>query len=303
MQLRKVAVGVDFSEESEHALEQAALIAKRFDSELVVLHVGAVAPPATRSLLPSVRVWERIVDQQAAEERVKIKAVADRLTKEGLKASHLCIDGDPAEELAKATDDLGADLLVVGTHGHTGAKLFLLGSVAQRAVRRARCDVLVCRELPQPSPPKNILVATDFSAHAERALEVAMELATSESRIDIVHCVSPISLTGHAEEGFSLADLWEQIKQEAEEQGKELLEAKKDKGMDLHFEVVEDAAAAGVLAKAKDSSTTYDLIVLGSHGRRGFRRFFLGSVAEKVVRHAPCSTLVVHRIEDREDQE
>jgi nucleotide-binding universal stress UspA family protein len=304
MGIKKIAVGVDFSEESQNALELASCIARRGDAELVLMHVGPVALPGTGSVLPSVRVWERIVDQRAAEERLKVKALAQGLVDKGLEASHYSVEGDPADELAKAAEELEVDLIAVGTQGLTGARLFMLGSVAQRVVRRSRCSVLVSRSGSDwESGPKRILVATDFSSHADEALRTAIELAADQASIDIVHFfhvpVPAAPLAGHASGEPSLAALVEDLEKDAKAEGAKLLAEHQSSGVKLSFHTEGSPAASGVISYAKEDAGRYDLVVVGSHGRRGFRRFFLGSVAEKVVRHSPCSTLVVHRSEDR----
>lgn len=305
MDIRKIAVGVDFSVESEHALEQAACIAKRCGSKMVLMHVCPVSAPGTGSVLPSVRVWERVVDQKSAQDRLQVKVLAQSLAKQGLAATHFTVEGDPADELAAATDDQSIDLLAVGTEGLTGARLFLLGSVSQRVVRRAHCHVLVARKGGSwAAGPRRILLATDFSAHAEEALRVALGLAADDATIDLVHVwnvpVPAAPTAGHASGEPSLAALTEDLKKDAEASGAQLVAKYQRSRVQLRFEALRGPAASGVIARAKQDPGGYDLIVVGSHGRRGFRRFLLGSVAEKIVRHAPCSALVVHREADRD---
>lgn len=304
MKIRKIAVGIDFSEESEIAIEQASWLAKQLKAEMVLMHVGPVALPGTGSVLPSVRVWERIVDQRAAEERLKVKALAQALTKKGQSATHFTVEGDPAEELAKACEQEAVDLIVVGTEGLTGARLFMLGSVAQGVVRRARCDVLVARKgADWQSGPRRILLATDFSSHAEEALRVAISIAADDATIEILHaCHIPIPaapLVGHASGEPSLAALEDDLEKYAQAEGAKLLATYDNERVQLRFQSEAGPAAPTITTHASEDPGRYDLVVVGSHGRRGFKRFFLGSVAEKVVRHVPCSTLVVHREEDR----
>jgi nucleotide-binding universal stress UspA family protein len=90
----------------------------------------------------------------------------------------------------------------------------------------------------------------------------------------------------------------EALTSEIDRAGKKLLDEHASDQHNLTFEAVQAGAAHGVIDRTKEEGRDYDLVVMGSHGRRGFRRFILGSVAETVVRHAPCSVLVVHREEE-----
>lgn len=299
MSKRRIAVGIDFSEYSNVALEQATWLARTIGAELLLVHVGAPPLPGTVSLLPSVEVWEAIVDQQDAEQAVRAKSLAKRVESLGVPATHHFVEGDPAEELANVTEKEETELIVVGTHGLTGVQLFLLGSAAQGVLRRASCNVLVARHSEHwDNGPRRILVATDFSDNAEEALRAAIEIAPDDAKIDVIHCWQvPIPVAppvAHGTSSMSLATLATDLEAYAEKRGRELLEKHATNRLHLNFAAVAGSAAASILDYATREPGRYDLIVTGTHGRRGFRRFFLGSVAEKVVRHAPCSVLVVH---------
>ncbi len=299
---RTIAVGIDFSENSDSALDQAAWLAKRKDAELLLVHVGSPSLPGTGALLPSVRIWEQIVEQRAAEENLHAKQLAKKIADQGVPASHYLLDGEPAERIVEFASEQGSETIVVGTHGLTGAQFFLLGSVAQGVIRHAQCNVWVARKSsPWGQEPKHILVGTDFSDYSAEALRVAIELAPDGSTIDIVNSWQVPLPTAPTVASPSLARLSIDLEKFSREQGKKLVEEYASSRIHLDFKALAGPAASTLIAHAKEDPTRYDLVVLGSHGRRGFRRFFLGSVAEKVVRHAPCSALVVHRKADSED--
>jgi universal stress protein A len=144
MQLQKILVPIDFSRHADRALERAVELAKLEHGEIHLLHayelpmaVGMLDVPLA---LPR-EVVERIRDgaRKALEER------ASRASAEGVKVqSHLMCDAAVGAILA-AADKVGADLIVMGTHGRTGMKHVLLGSVAERTVRLARCPVLTVK--------------------------------------------------------------------------------------------------------------------------------------------------------------
>jgi nucleotide-binding universal stress UspA family protein len=139
----EILCAVDFSACSRAALEDAADLARRFDARLSLVHVWrgargagpalAVAPPAL-TLNEEVELG-RLLDDWTRE--------AERLA--GRKVVAVLTSGAPAEEVARLAAERHADLVVVGTHGRTGVKHAVLGSVAEGIVRQAPCAVLVAR--------------------------------------------------------------------------------------------------------------------------------------------------------------
>jgi nucleotide-binding universal stress UspA family protein len=148
MRWTKICCAVDFSPCSQVAVQEAAtLAAARTDAMLTVVHVYSPPRPATLSadMLASAPVdieAELIRDLEGSMAKVRAQA-------EGIVARErvetLLLAGDPAEEIARVAQDGGYDLVVVGTHGRTGVKRLVLGSVAERVVRTAPVSVLVVR--------------------------------------------------------------------------------------------------------------------------------------------------------------
>jgi nucleotide-binding universal stress UspA family protein len=136
-QLKKILVPVDFSECSTKALQYAIPLAKQFDAELTLLHV--VQPyPAVPEMYP--------VSAESGRDADKELEVLQRTTCDAV-ASQTCLRvGTPHLEIVRAAKELGADLIVISTHGHTGLAHVFLGSTAERVVRHAGCPVLVVRE-------------------------------------------------------------------------------------------------------------------------------------------------------------
>ncbi len=152
-----VVVGVDFSDTSERALREALDLATRHDpTDLhlvsVVDDLGSTEPAdaseseataLARSTEDSLRKFgDRVMEEVAKEGRTV--TVTRRLL-------HVRV-GAPAEEIVKVASDFDADMVVVGTHGRRGLPRLLLGSVAERVLRLARCPVLVVRPKPETEP-------------------------------------------------------------------------------------------------------------------------------------------------------
>ena len=157
-------------------------------------------------------------------------------------------------------------------------------------VRRSSIDVLVARASDFDGRYKRVLVATDFSMAAEHALKTAVELVEDGTAIDVLHCWRvPEPIETYSFPSSSLADYRAELEANANNQGAELLERHRRDGVEISFKAVETPARVGITDRAAD----YDLIAMGSYGRTGLRRLVIGSVTAGVVRHAPCSVLVV----------
>ena len=141
--IRTILVPIDFSSHSLAALERARDLARSTGSGLHLLHCYEVPTPGFdqyRLALPET-VWERI--REGAERR--LTELARKATAAGFAVtSELCAD-PPGQAIAAVARRIGADLVVMGTHGNTGVKHLLLGSVAERTVRTAPCSVLVVK--------------------------------------------------------------------------------------------------------------------------------------------------------------
>ena len=170
MGLTTIVAGSDLSEASDVAVERAIGIALLHRAKLVLVYAQSTDQPGAE------------IDNAVAEQIGKVSAMihaesavrlADKLVeirRLGLTAEVISRVGAPDEILAAAANEQSAELIVVGTHGHTGVARFLLGSVANATVRRAPCDVLIVRGDPVRAAFARPLVATDFSPAANKAI-------------------------------------------------------------------------------------------------------------------------------------
>jgi nucleotide-binding universal stress UspA family protein len=147
----------DFSDHSDNALHLAVAVARDYAARLIVLHVA---------LPPTIIYGEGVVppdpDTYFAEGRVKLRRLT--IPADIGAVERRFVEGDPATEILRAVRDSGIDLVVMGTHGRTGLSRLLMGSVAEKTVRRALCPVLTVR-MPFPA------------AVTERAAEPELSLA------------------------------------------------------------------------------------------------------------------------------
>ena len=142
---KRICCPIDFSDASRAAMEVAADLARRFGAELVLLHAypipGYTFPDG--SVVASPRMMQDLADQ--AEKHVEEWRVeAERLVGAGKVTGEKAV-GEPAAEILENARAWGSDLIVMGTHGRTGLEHALMGSIAERVVRRAHCPVLTVR--------------------------------------------------------------------------------------------------------------------------------------------------------------
>lgn len=143
---RRLLVPVDFSPYSQEALDHAVFLAKRLDGELYLLHVfePPFYPPAGRSLdVPSeVYQWIRGLKEDASK---KLSDLAAVVAHQGVRIQPFLKEGVPFMVILEMAAEVDADLIVMGTHGRTGLARVMLGSVAERIVRKSPCPVYTVR--------------------------------------------------------------------------------------------------------------------------------------------------------------
>jgi universal stress protein A len=143
--MQRILVAVDFSEYSQRALDDAVALARKFGAELHLVHcyeVQAVEAMGTPYGVVVPESYERAIREAAV---ARLTEWRDKVTAQGVRAEqHLVIDR-PSQGIVTLAEKLPADLIVVGTYGLTGLKHVLLGSVAERVIRRAPCPVLTVK--------------------------------------------------------------------------------------------------------------------------------------------------------------
>ncbi len=309
--LRRVLISTDFSEVSRQGADWALALAALTAAEPILLHV--IAKRANRH-----GIDQDDLLQIATGEIERWKAQLD-LIHPGLVTEARVIAADtPAEGILAFAGERECDLIVLSAMGVSAVRAILLGSNTRKVVRASACPVLVipssnrvaaedflrkARGTPRPSATeeketarrfRHILVATDFSAASAPAIERAIFLAKeSGALLTIAHAYQPPSLIL---DGYVPPPTYEKWDHSLEEEARKKLE-----------HLVEDARSVGVGATPLLlTGTPYeeiteaaedldcDLVIMGTHGRTGVSRFFLGSVASRVVSTAPCPVMTIH---------
>lgn len=279
---RKLLCPIDFSPGSDEALQFAARMAKELDADLVVAHVWHVPPLAYGG--ESLPINDLDAIRESAEQMLagaKQQAIAYGAP----RVSSRFVTGVPWAAIAELTQDPDIDLVVIGTQGRTGISRFLLGSVAERVVRHAECSVLVARGSYKGF--QHVLCAVDFSEPSRHAMHRAAELA--RENVTLFHSIEIPAAYGlfpsRTDDAIDYDRRAHLLMHEFEH---ELHATSK---VSVSVQASFGSPAAEVL-QLLERDTRVDLVVVGSHGRTGIRRVLLGSVAERIVRHARTPVLV-----------
>jgi universal stress protein A len=144
--LRRILVPIDFSGKSRQALEMAVPLAEQYGGRILLLHV---VPPPMISTWQAIPGGEHYLTMNMAtvidRARKELAVLATRHVPLALRGQTLVRQGNAYGEITEAARRLNVDLIVISTHGHTGMKRMLIGSVAERVVRHAPCAVLTAR--------------------------------------------------------------------------------------------------------------------------------------------------------------
>jgi nucleotide-binding universal stress UspA family protein len=295
----KVLIAVDFSPASERVLDEAAARPWPEGTTFSVVNVVDVRHFA--------RLQALIEDAGREADRL-VKAGTEKLSRSGHKALSEVIIGFPRRAISECAKEWHADLIMAGSHGHSAIGRFLLGSVAQGILRTAPCSLEIVRSASggatPSSHPMKILLATDGSGCSVGAAHSVASRPWPGGTVFEVLSVQELMVPEGQMAASSLspiypASLLEELMTQARDQARSAVEMVKEILQRAGMKVLDDRGLpvgeprAAILDTAK--SWGADLIVLGSHGRRGLDRFLLGSVSEAVAIHAQCSVEVIRK--------
>lgn len=266
--LEKLMVATDGSEYSESAIREAINLAKACSSKLVAASI-VTTNLEFETVVP--QVMEK--DERAAREH--LESVKSRAAKEGIDCDAIIrLSEEPFQDIIDLAEKNKINLIIVGTHGRTGLKRLMMGSVTAKVIGHSPCNVLVV-PLHAKVECRNILLATDGSKYSDTAASEAMGIAKK--------CGSSLFVISVASADTEVASAAGNVKKVTGVAEKE----------NIHIEgmAVKGNPYETIIETAKQKRA--DLIIMGSHGRTGLERLLMGSVTERVIGHADVAVLVV----------
>ncbi len=149
MTAQHILVPIDFSADADQALAYAMELAQTLQARLTLLHVIHLTPMTMGDMFSS--SLEAYLNTMEIEAHKHMQALLARVHHEGLEGETSIVQGVPFQSIVDRAANEDVDLIVMGTHGRTGLTHALMGSVAEKVMRLARCPVLVTRGTPEPS--------------------------------------------------------------------------------------------------------------------------------------------------------
>jgi nucleotide-binding universal stress UspA family protein len=296
IQLNRILCATDFSDFSNQTIPYGIALAQQFEAHLLVCHIIDLpfASIAGEVQIDPIEQQNRMVDYAHGQ-------LAELFADESIDWEPLVTVGHTADEIDRFVKNNGVDLVVSATHGRSGIKRLLLGSVTERMMRTLSCPLLIIREKKEDGfqppkikfSPKRILVGCDFSSDSNLAYQYGLSLAQEvEAELHLIHVVEPpiyqSVLPGMLDVNENprqpiLSILEEKLDQMVPEDARHwcklnttLLEGKPDEELSRY-------------ARLND----IDLVVLGVRGHSLVETLFVGSTTDRVARSAPCPVLAV----------
>ena len=295
--IKRILFATDFSQWARRAEDYACALACSWRASLTVLSV-AEFPSGLNPDYPVNQQYLADLLKHASSQLVDLKGRAER---RGIAVTTRMATGIPSEEVVTAARAEDSDLIVVGTRGKTGLAHVLLGSTAERVIRGAPCPVLTVRMEPadteqeegvlsRPVTLERILVPVDFSDCSLDALEYAAVVAQqAKASLMLLHVLEPVSYGLDFTLGHSLTR--EQVRETWTKRLEELAASLRVRQVPVESQLRGGVPADSILDSAR--TLPCDIIVMGTHGRRGISHAISGSVAEAVLRKASCPVLMV----------
>jgi nucleotide-binding universal stress UspA family protein len=285
--LGNVLVATDFSVAATRAVERAAQLPISPGSALTVLHV----------LRPGCRPEGRADAKHALGHAVSVAVdAAAHVGRKDVDVFPHLVEGTPFVEIIRGARHGRNELIVAGRHGERTFRELLLGSTAERVIRKGDTSILVVGARIGVSY-KRPLVAIDCSDTSRRAVELAWRLVDpGVQALGVVYAYEPIPESAIRRAGFSSEDAL-QYRLEARREAQSAVEtflAAGDGAPPANVIVREGDARPEILDVAWRRDA--DLLALGTHGRSGVAHLLLGSVAEAVIRGASCDVLVARAV-------
>lgn len=269
-----VLLATDGSDLAATAAERGLAIADRFGA---TVHAVSVAD-----------------DDTGESDRARHREFVDRIERDaldaGLSTATSIRSGRPSRELLAYADDHDVSLIVMGTHGRTGLRRWLLGSVAIEVVREAHSPVLTVNPTAAEADSgiEDVLVATDGRPGVEAAVDSGLEFAAAYGAR--VHAVSVVNDV-HSHTGIVL----EALEDVAERATAVVAERASEHGLETERAIERGLPHRKIVAYAADRDV--DLVVVGTESRSGLDRVVAGSVSQRVIGTAPVPVVSVRTLD------
>ncbi len=296
----RVLFPTDFSAHAETALPYASALVKRFGGALCVAHVidtNSLAHGSGQGFWLGDREMQDVLDSMQEHAESRLAVIVDRAQDQGIEASALVLRGQPVPQIIEAARVSHAEMIVMPSHGRSGIDRLVFGSVCERVIRNAPAPVLAIKHPEREFVGstdlelrlRRVLFPTDFSEYSLKGLPYAVSLCREFG--------ATLVLASVAEMPLILPELMPEVSDGIDSDqvafATKNLEAMAQDLPSVESEVIVRSGHPPHEIVEVAAETNVDLIVIPTHGRSGILHAFLGSVAEKVTRMAPCPVLTL----------
>ena len=267
-EMETLLIASDGSEFSKNAIREAINLAKICSSKLIAVSV-------VKTNLEFESVLPQVVEKDEQEATKHLEWVRNQAQKEGVECETIVSLGEePYQDIIDQASKNKVNMIIMGTHGRTGMKRLMMGSVTAKVIGHASCNILVS-PIDAKVEFKNVLIATDGSKYSDAAASEALKIAK--------RCGSSLIVISVASSDAEIAS--------AKDNVNKVLEAAEKEGIKTTSVVTTGKPYEAIIETSKQKKA--DFIVVGTHGRTGLARLLMGSVTERVIGHAEVAVLVV----------
>ncbi|TDO97812.1 universal stress protein [Flavobacterium sp. 245] len=274
--MKRILVPTDFSEHAEDALKVAAQIAKKNDSEIIILHMLELPHQMNDAILGGASIPETMLFMKKANEM--LDAISSKPYLDGISVTEIVKMDKPIHGIKQVSQDYEVDLIIMGSHGSSGVEELLIGSNTEKVVRNSEIPVLVIKKDISNFKVDDIVFASDFSEETKAPFEKLLNfIKFFNSKIHLVTICTPNS--------FKPTHVIQKAMNEFVTQFN-ITNYSTHIYNDTNIE-------KGIINFS--NSINADIIGMCTHGRTGFAHFFNGSISEGLVNHAvrPVITLKI----------
>jgi nucleotide-binding universal stress UspA family protein len=295
----KILIPLDGSRTSERVLPFARVLAGTLKLPVELLEVVDVSAVSAHVASDKARYLDALIAEGERESREHLKAVAAGFA--GSKVSCTVERGQPADAIIeRAAADKGT-LIAMATHGRSGVNRWVIGSVAEKVLRGSESTMFLVRADEEARPDgtamlRSIVVPLDGSALAESVLPTVVEIAKS-LQIEVVLCrayeLAASAYYGNEDYLPNYDEMLRNLKKDVEGYLANKADSLKSAGLtSVSWIALAGSGADEIVRYSREHPDA--LIAMCTHGRSGVRRWVLGSVTERVVRHSGDPVLVIH---------
>ena len=268
-----ILIPTDFSSCANHASNFAINLAQLFGARITYVHLMSIPIDWTHLEKDQTKKMYPDVTQKVNEANTKLQELRDRAEQEGVDAEFYVHYNESLEFLLEFAEKRNVDMIIMGSHGANGIREFFIGTNTQKIIRNANIPVLVVKN--QVKPIRKIAIVSDFGEQMEDANHFVKQFTTTfKAEVHLAYVNTPFAF-------FDSRTILKRMASFAEEfQNVDIYK------MHIHNDY---QIESGIKHFCADHNI--DLIVMGTHGKKGIDRLFSGSMAENVINHQQVPVL------------